>query len=416
MADGYSLELVMGEAKSQAVFDVLIVGGGIVGATLAAALKPTGLQVAIVETQSLDVVTQRQRAYAMSLLSQQIFQGLGLWSEIQAASGRYRHIQLSDEDFSGVVQFCPEDLGTDYLGFSGQHGAMLSALQGALRSAANVQWFCPARVTGVSYGADVATVEVAITSDEVVQLQTRLVVGADGARSPVRESAGIETKGWKYWQSCLTFVVEHDAPSNDVAFERFWGTGPMGVLPLPGNRCQIVWTNPHAEAQKLKALADADFLEFLQPYVKPLGKVRLVGDRQIFPVQLMQSDQYVKNRLALIGDAAHCCHPVGGQGLNLGIRDAAALAQVLATAHSQQKDIGQLPVLQRYERWRKFENLLILSFTDFLNRFFSNRFLPVVALRRLGLVMMSAIAPLRLFALKLMTGQKGKRPQIATLK
>lgn len=398
--------------KSESIFDVVIVGGGIVGAVLAASLKPSGLRVAIVETQPLDVVTQRKRAYAMSLLSQKIFQGLGLWSEIEAASGKYRNIQLSDEDFSGIVQFRPEDLQTDFLGFSGQHQAMLTALQKTLTASGQVQWFCPARVTEVSYGADAATVTLTTADRGSLQVQARLVVGADGARSPVRQGAGIGTKGWKYWQSCVTFVVEHDAPRNDVAFERFWGTGPMGVLPLPGNRCQIVWTNPHVEAQRLKDLDDASFLAHLQPFVKPLGQVRLVGDRQIFPVQLMQSDRYVKERLALIGDAAHCCHPVGGQGLNLGIRDAAALAQVLTEAHAQQKDIGQLQVLRRYERWRKFENLLILSFTDVLNRLFSNRFLPIVLLRRSGLVLMSAIAPLRLFALKLMAGQKGQQPDI----
>lgn len=403
--------------ESKSIFDVVIVGGGIVGSVLAASLKPSGLRVAIVETQPLDVVTQRKRAYAMSLLSRKIFQGLGLWSEIETASGKYRNIQLSDEDFSGVVRFRPQDLHTDFLGFSGQHEAMLTALQKTLTASEQVQWFCPARVTEVSYGADAATVSLTTAdSGTQQQIQARLVVGADGARSPVRENAGIGTKGWKYWQSCVTFVVEHDAPRNDVAFERFWGTGPMGVLPLPGNRCQIVWTNPHVEAQRLKELDDQHFLAHLQPFMKPLGEVRLVGDRQIFPVQLMQSDRYVQERLALIGDAAHCCHPVGGQGLNLGIRDAAALAQVLTEAHAQQKDIGQLQVLRRYERWRKLENLLILSFTDLLNRLFSNGFLPVVAVRRLGLVLMSAIAPLRLFALKLMVGQKGKQPQIATLK
>ncbi|NJN72291.1 MAG: FAD-dependent hydroxylase [Limnothrix sp. RL_2_0] len=399
--------------ESESIFDVVIVGGGIVGSVLAASLKPSGLRVAIVETQPLDVVTQRKRAYAMSLLSQKIFQGLGLWSEIESASGKYRNIQLSDEDFSQVVRFRPQDLHTDFLGFSGQHEAMLTALQKTLATSEQVQWFCPARVMGVSYGADAATVSLTTVDSGSLQIQARLVVGADGARSPVREGAGIGTKGWKYWQSCVTFVVEHDAPRNDIAFERFWGTGPMGVLPLPGNRCQIVWTNPHAEAQRLKSLDDASFLAQLQPFVKPLGQVRLVGDRQIFPVQLMQSDRYVKERLALIGDAAHCCHPVGGQGLNLGIRDAVALAQILTEAYTQQKDIGQLPVLRRYERWRKLENLLILSFTDLLNRLFSNRFLPIVLLRRFGLMLMSAIAPLRLFALKLMAGQKGKQPDIA---
>ena len=138
----------------------------------------------------------------------------------------------------------------------------------------------------------------------------------------------------------------------------------------------------------------------------------MVGDRNVFPVQLMQSDRYTKLRLALVGDAAHCCHPVGGQGLNLGIRDAAALAQVLQEAHSQGKDLGNIRVLRRYERWRKRENLAILGFTDFLDRLFSNNWLPVVATRRLGLWTLR-IPPLKVYALQLMTGLRGRAPRLA---
>jgi 2-octaprenyl-6-methoxyphenol hydroxylase len=188
----------------------------------------------------------------------------------------------------------------------------------------------------------------------------------------------------------------------------------MGVLPLPGNRCQIVWTNPHAQAKALQELEEEKFLEKLEQYTGGLlGKLQLVSDRYIFPVQLMQCDRYVQSRLALVGDAAHCCHPVGGQGLNLGIRDAAALAQVLREAYQQKEDIGNLKVLKRYEGWRKQENLIILGFTDFLDRTFSNNWLPVVAVRRLGLWLLQHLKPLKKFALGLMTGLKGRTPQLA---
>lgn len=169
----------------------------------------------------------------------------------------------------------------------------------------------------------------------------------------------------------------------------------------------------HAEAQRLKELPPEVFLEYLEQHTGPqLGRLKLLGDRQVFPVQLMQGDRYVDHRLALVGDAAHCCHPVGGQGLNLGIRDAAALAQTLIEAQQRGQDLGSLAVLKRYERWRKRENLVILGFTDFLNRLFSNRIWPVVWVRRLGLIVMAKFNPLRLFALKLMTGQKGRQPRI----
>ncbi len=241
-----------------------------------------------------------------------------------------------------------------------------------------------------------------------------MVIGADGSRSHIRSLANITTRGWKYWQSCVAFTIKHTAPQNDIAFERFWSTGPMGVLPLPGNRCQIVWTNPHARAKTLKELDEAAFLQELQHYTGGLlGDLELVSDRVIFPVQLMQCDRYVKSRLALVGDAAHCCHPVGGQGLNLGIRDAATLAQLLIEAHNQGEDIGALQLLKRYESWRKQENLAILGFTDFLDRFFSNNWLPIVIVRRLGLWLMANVKPMKMFALKLMTGLKGKTPKLA---
>ena len=145
-----------------------------------------------------------------------------------------------------------------------------------------------------------------------------------------------------------------------------------------------------------------------------LGEIELVSDRVVFPVRLMQCDRYVKPRMALIGDAAHCCHPVGGQGLNLGIRDAAALAQIITEADQNQEDIGSLAVLKRYEKWRKQENLAILGFTDFLDRFFSNNWRPIVIIRRIGLWAIAHIKPLKLFSLKLMTGMKGKKPKVAT--
>ncbi len=188
----------------------------------------------------------------------------------------------------------------------------------------------------------------------------------------------------------------------------------MGVLPLPGNRCQIVWTNPHAEAQALQQLDETQFIERLQHHTGGLlGDVQLVSNRYIFPIQLMQSNRYVRSRLALVGDAAHCCHPVGGQGLNLGIRDAATLAEILQAAKNRGEDIGNLKVLQRYQSWRKRENSLVLGFTDFLNRFFSNNWLPIVISRRLGLWLMERVRPIKIFALKLMTGLKGKTPQLA---
>ncbi len=393
--------------------DLTIVGGGIVGATLAMALKDSGLKIKIIEVQPLEKAASRSRAYALSLLSGQIFDGLGVWSEILPEMGKFQNIRLSDADYPGVVKFQTEDLGTDYLGYVGEHGVILPSLQAAIAHFPNIEWLCPAKVVNVDYDGTEAMVTVE-TEGKRQQLRTKLVIGADGPKSFIRSLAQIKTQGWKYWQSCVTFTIKHTAPRNDVAFERFWYSGPMGILPLPENRCQIVWTAPHAQAQALVDLEEREFLAKLEERTQgSLGEITLEGDRYLFPVQLMQSERYTQSRLALVGDAAHCCHPVGGQGLNLGIRDAAALAQVIEEAHKKGEDIGDKAVLKRYERWRRWENWLILGFTDLLDRLFSNHWWPLMVIRRLGLRLMAWLPPFKKLALQLMTGLLGKRPHLA---
>ncbi|MFM7382880.1 MAG: FAD-dependent hydroxylase, partial [Microcystaceae cyanobacterium] len=346
--------------------DVAIAGGGIVGLTLANALKASGLKIAIVEALPPEVLLKKPQAYALSLLSSRIFRGMGIWQRLETQVGKFSQIRLSDADFSQSVPFGQETLPEKYLGFVGEHPVLLKELQQALETSP-VQWFRPAEIVQVDYQAEQAILTLR-QGDQTRHLQAKLVVAADGARSTLRTLAGIPTKGWKYWQSCVAFTIQHQAPRNDIAFERFWYSGPMGVLPLPGDRCQIVWTLPHAQAQEVLALDEHDFLARLQRHLgDDFGEIQLVNPRRLFPVQLMQSDRYVQSRLALVGDAAHCCHPVGGQGLNLGIRDVAALAQTLQEAVNQGKDIGDLAVLKRYERWRRPENWVILSFTDFLD-------------------------------------------------
>jgi 2-octaprenyl-6-methoxyphenol hydroxylase len=393
--------------------DMVIVGGGIVGTTLAAALKDSGLKIILIEAHSQEITAQKTQAYAFSPLSSHIYEGIGIWQDILPHIGKYQHISLSDADYSQKVKFETKDLPGEHLGYVAQHNVVITALHKYLVDCPNVTWLCPAEVVNVTTDKNISTVAVKVQGEQRL-IKTKLVVGADGARSHIRSLAGIKTRGWKYWQSCVAFTIKHTAPENNTAFERFWPSGPMGVLPLPGNRCQIVWTNPHADAQALAELDESAFLAKLQTYTgNVLGELELVSQRRVFPVQLMQCDRYIKPRLALIGDAAHCCHPVGGQGLNMGIRDAASLAQILQAAHQQGQDIGTVKVLKRYENWRKIENLAILGFTDLLDRLFSNNWLPVVAMRRLGLWMMSYLKPLRIFALRLMTGLLGKKPKLA---
>jgi 2-octaprenyl-6-methoxyphenol hydroxylase len=396
-------------------YDLVIVGGGIVGLTLAAALKNSGLNILLIEAKVTSASVAKGQAYAVHMLSALIYQGIGVWDKILPYVAKYRHVRLSDADFPDVVEFAAADIGktTPELGYVAEHQALLQPLQEFVQKCPNVNYLCPAEVVNTQHQQDIVAIEVKI-SEQIYTVRSKLLVAADGSRSPIRQAAGIKTHGWKYWQSCIVAFVKPEKPHNDTAYERFWPSGPFAILPLPGNRCRIVWTAPHDEAKALCALDDQQFLaELSRRYGDHMGKLELLGDRFVFQVQLMQSDRYVLPRLALIGDAAHNCHPVGGQGLNLGIRDAAALAQVIQTAHAKGEDIGKIQVLKRYERWRKLENLTILGFTDLLDRMFSNQILPLVVLRRLGLWLMQRVPPLKVFALKLMIGLKGRTPQLA---
>jgi 2-octaprenyl-6-methoxyphenol hydroxylase len=395
-------------AIASAVYDVAIVGGGIVGHTLALALQQSSLKVILIEAQAESL--SQDRAYVLSILSGQIFSNLGIWEQVLPHFSQFSQIQISDADHPTVVQLFPQDLGTSVLGYSAGHQTVLRALQAKLTESDRFTALCPATVERIEPGID-RTELLIQTPTQSLCLQAKLVIGADGNKSPLRQQAGIKTTGWAYWQSCVTATIQPEKPHHNIAYERFWYDGPMGVLPLADGRMQIVWTAPHDRAQELLNMPASEFISYLETATgKLLGKITLDSPRALFPVKLMQSDRYVQNRLALVGDAAHCCHPVAGQGMNLGIRDAAALAEVIIAAHAQGEDIGSLPVLDRYQRWRKTENWVILAFTDFLDRLFSNRWTPVIIVRRLGLKALQQVPFLKHFSLRLMTGLTGRLP------
>jgi 2-octaprenyl-6-methoxyphenol hydroxylase len=394
-------------------YDVTIVGGGIVGTLMACLLQPLGLKVALLESAVTSAAAARGQAYSITQVSSRVFAGLGLWGRIRPQVETYRQVQLSDGDYPTVVKFSPADTQTSTLGYVAEHQVLLQELQAKLRQCDRVDWLCPASVTAMTQTAMGPQLTVTIDGQER-QLRSRLVVGADGSRSFVRQAAGIGTIGWKYWQSCVVAFIKPEKPHAQTAYERFQPEGPFAVLPLPNGICRIVWTAPKAMADRLLAIDEATFLEELQQrYGDQMGRLSLVGERSVFPVQLLHSRQYVQPGLALIGDAAHCCHPVGGQGINLGIRDAAALAEVIGAAVARGEDFARVGVLRRYSRWRMWENLLMLAFTDVLDRVFSNQIWPIVQVRRLGILAMVKVPLLKVFTIKLMLGMLGRVPQIA---
>ncbi|MEB3272752.1 MAG: FAD-dependent hydroxylase [Prochlorothrix sp.] len=415
--------------------DVVIVGGGIVGLTLACALERSGLSVTLVEAQPLTQGLQNRRAYALTLLTSEIFQDLGLWDQIRPQITAFDQIRLADANYKGVVQFRSQHVGRSDLGYVAEHRVLLQSLWQRVQGLERVTCLAPMQVTAVHLIVPEAAgpftaagttqtllapprSSLTLTAPDGHQqtLHTPLVIAADGAQSPLRQGAGISTRGWTYWQSCIGFTVRTEHPHQHTAHEHFWPSGPFAILPLPDRRCQVVWTAPHGEAQRLVDLPEADFMALLQERFGPaFGALQLETPRVIFPVRLMQSDRYVQAGLALVGDAAHCCHPVGGQGMNLGIRDAVALAEVLTQARTQAEDWGSEGVLKRYDRWRRWENWTILGFTDLLDRAFSNQVWPVVIARRIGLHLLHSVPVVRRLALDLMTGQLGRKPKIASL-
>lgn len=393
-------------------FDLIIVGGGISSLTLAGGLRGSGLRIAVIEAQSEAAVGDRPRAYALSPLSAQIFRSLGIWEQISPAITHFPKVILSDADYPHQVEFTPADLGEAAVYYCAEHRVLYKALQRQVAPDPQIVCYYETRVRDVIYGDPV--VEVIVETDRRRQpLSAPLAIAADGMNSSLRQQTGIQTDSWDYWQSCITVFVAPSHSHQNIAYERFWSSGPFAILPLPQNRCQIVWIAPHHEAHAIAALPPDQFLAAMQQrYGNHSGALRLLSKPLVFPARLMHCRRYYQPRLALLGDAAHHCHPVAGQGLNLGIRDAATLAEVLLSAKQQQQDLGDIKVLQRYGRHRRLENWVMLLFTDILNRTFSNHWWPIVVFRRWVLRLMIHWSPPRRWMLRLMTGLWGRyRPK-----
>lgn len=410
-----SSEIVLSNGfDSNLDYDIAIVGGGVVGTTLASALKDSGLTVLMIEPQVRAEAIAKGQAYAIHLSSKRIWENIGVWPQIEPQVEYFNRVRMSDADCSHVVKFEASDLGSKVLGYVAEHRVLLKELLGFVQTCDNVDWCCPARVVARRDRTSHVEIDIQSVGPDPRPVQTvrvRLAIGADGSTSQVRQQAQIKTRGKAYWQSCVVATIKSEKFHNHTAYERFWPSGPFAILPVSKTHCRIVWTAPHQEAEVLLSLDDEAFIEKLMArYGSQMGKLTLEGKRFAFPAKLMHSCEYVRSRLALVGDAAHSCHPVGGQGLNLGIRDVGALAQVLREAHARGEDIGSLKVLKRYQRWRRWENILSLGFTDLINLTFSNQLWPLVGVRRLGLWLMEHIPVLKIFSLRFMAGLIGKEP------
>nr|WP_183856968.1 ubiquinone biosynthesis hydroxylase [Prosthecomicrobium pneumaticum] len=377
--------------------DVLIAGGGYVGLSLALALRsadPT-LAVAVADPVPAAVAAADARASAIAAAARRMLAALGVWEEIAAASEPILEMVVTDSRLADPVRpvfltFGDRAVPGEPFAHMVPNGVMVGALRRRAEAAGVV--FVPEAI------ADFAVAPGSVTARRAGggRVAARLLVAADGARSRLRDLAGIRTVGWSYGQSGIVTTVEHERPHGGRAEEHFLPAGPFAILPLPGNRSSLVWTERTADAERLVALDDFTFaLELERRFGHRLGAVRPVGPRRAFPLGLTVARAFVAPRFALCGDAAHGIHPIAGQGLNLGFRDVAALAETVVEAHRLGLDIGAVDLLRRYERWRRYDTVEMAMVTDGLNRLFSNDLAPVRLIRDVGLGLVDRLPRLK---------------------
>jgi 2-octaprenyl-6-methoxyphenol hydroxylase len=398
-------------------FDILIVGGGMVGASLGVALGALPLRVALVEAVEFESSAQPSyddRTIALSYGSKRIFASLAVWERIAAGGATaIQRIHISDRGRFGFARLDAADAGVEALGWVVENRALGQALKPALAETGNLTLFCPAVMEDIVFAEDAASVSIRC-GGKLETLRARLVVAADGGRSLVRDKAGIAAQRTDYHQTALVTNVTPERPHRNVAYERFTANGPLAFLPMSDNRCAVVWSLPPDQVEARLALDDAQFLAVLQErFGTRLGRFLKVGRRAAYPLALTRVNEHVRHRLVLIGNAAHTVHPVAGQGFNLGLRDVAALAEVLGEAARAGRDPGALEVLEGYAAWRRRDVALVSGFTNSLVRIFSNDLGPLSLARNLGLVAVDLLPPAKRALLRLSMGLAGRLPRLA---
>jgi 2-octaprenyl-6-methoxyphenol hydroxylase len=398
--------------------ELVIAGAGLTGMLLGVACAGAGLPVAIVDPQDPAAMLDQRfdgRSSAIAYGSRLVFDGIGLWPEIAADAEPILEIRVVDDGSPLFLHYDPRELGAgteDHtpLGYIVENRVLRRALYERARALPSLRLIARRRVAALEASA---TGAVAVL-DNGERLRARLGAAADGRQSPLRHAAGIRATQWRYHQTGIVTTVAHARPHRGIAVEHFLPAGPFAILPMVDNRSSIVWTEQADLAPHLLALPEAEFAaELCARFGDFLGAIEPIGPRWAYPLGLLQAERYVAQRLALVGEAAHVIHPIAGQGLNIAIRDVAALSELIVDQRRLGLDIGEQAVLQRYERWRRADAVLLAAVTDGLNRLFSNSNPPLRLARDLGLAIVNRLPPLKRLLMRHAMGTLGDRPRLA---
>lgn len=391
---------------------IAIVGGGLIGPALALALKGVGFDCLLLDANPVAARKDAEfdgRAYAVALASQRLLQVTGVWKLMADHAQPITDIHVGEGSApEPLLHFNPRELDEGQFGWIVEDRWLRRALLDRL-SDAGIPHLSPTKVTGIER----LGIGAMLTLSDGRTLRADLAVAADGRRSALAAEAGIRRVGWSYDQTGLVNAIEHSQPHDGAAYQSFFPGGPFAVLPLTGNRSSLVWSEKQGEAARLAALDDAMFTEEIARRIGGrLGEIRLAGKRWAYPLDLSLASAYVAPRLALVGDAAHGVHPIAGQGMNMGLRDVAALAEVLTDAARIGEDIGSLAVLERYQQWRRFNATSLALGMDSLNHLFSNSSGPLSMARQAGLKAVDGLGTLRRGFMREAVGMAGDVPKL----
>ncbi len=400
-------------------YDIVIAGGGMIGASLALAIAPLGLRVAVVEAVARGEAGQPSfddRSTALSRSTQRMFEAMGLWDDVIAAATPIRRIHVSDRGRFGFSHIDAAQQGVAALGYVVINRVLGDVLQSALTKAATVDVICPARVVDIDTGGDLAVATVETADGEHKELSCQLLVAADGANSALRPMMGICARKTDYDQHAVIGNLLPEKPLDNCAYERFTDQGPLALLPVADDRAAFVWTVSSHDAERVLGLDDAAFLDELQEaFGYRLGRLSRAGKRAAYSLSLSKALRLTAERAVLVGNSAHGLHPVAAQGFNLGMRDVAALCDCIADARSDDPsaDLGDPDLLARYAQWRRDDQSKLVRLTDGIVRLFGSSSPSLKAARNIGMIGFDIVPGVRSLFAKHMMGLAGRLPRLS---